>query len=143
MIAVDTNILVYAHRRDSDWHRAAAACLREAAEGAAPWAIPWPCLHEFFAVVTRPRVYSPPSTTQEAARQIETWLGSPSLVLLAETNDHWRTLESLVTAGRIIGGAVHDARIAALCLQHGVTELLTADRDFSRFPALATRNPLV
>jgi hypothetical protein len=143
LIAVDTNILVYAHRRDSDWHRAAAACLREAAEGAAPWAIPWPCLHEFFAVVTRPRVYAPPSTTQEAARQIETWLGSPSLVLLAETNDHWRTLEGLVTTGHIIGGAVHDARIAALCLQHGVTELLTADRDFSRFPALATRNPLL
>jgi hypothetical protein len=38
---------------------------------------------------------------------------------------------------------VHDARIAALCLQHGVSELLTADRDFSRFPALRTRNPLV
>jgi len=143
LIAVDTNILVYAHRRDSDWHEAAAACVREAAEGAAPWAIPWPCLHEFFAVVTRPRVYSPPSTAQEATRQIETWLGSPSLVLLAETDDHWRTLEGLISNGRIVGAAVHDARIAALCLQHGVTELLTADRDFSRYPALGTRNPPV
>lgn len=143
MIAVDTNILVYAHRRDSEWHEAAAACLRAAAEGAAPWAIPWPCLHEFFAIVTRPRVYSPPSTAAEAVRQIETWLGSPGLVLLAETDGHWRTLEGLVTTGRIIGGAVHDARIAALCLQHGVTELFTADRDFSRFPALVMRNPLV
>jgi hypothetical protein len=117
--------------------------VRKASEGAAPWSIPWPCLHEFFAVVTRPRVYSPPSTTAEAVRQIETWLSSPSLILLAETDDHWPTLQGLVTAGRIAGGAVHDARIAALCLQHGVTELLTADRDFSRYPTLATRNPLV
>jgi predicted nucleic acid-binding protein len=38
---------------------------------------------------------------------------------------------------------VHDARIAALCLQHGVRELWSADRDFNRFPALRTRNPLV
>ncbi len=143
MIAFDTNILVHAHRRDSEWHQAAAACMREAAEGAALWAIPWPCLHEFFAVVTRPRVFSPPSTIAEAVHQIEGWMASPNLMVLAETADHWTTLRGLLSAGRIVGGAVHDARIAALCLQHGVSELLTADRDFSRFPALRTRNPLV
>jgi hypothetical protein len=143
LIAVDTNILVYAHRRDSVWHRPAAACVRDAAEGAAPWAIPWPCLHEFFAVVTRPRVFSPPSTIAEAVHQIEGWMASPNLMVLAETADHWTTLKGLLGPGRIVGGAVHDARIAALCLQHGVSELLTADRDFSRFPALRTRNPLV
>jgi predicted nucleic acid-binding protein len=41
------------------------------------------------------------------------------------------------------GAQVHDARIAALCLHHGVTELWTADRDFGRFPELRTRNPLI
>lgn len=143
MIAIDTNILVYAHRRDSAWHQAAAACVSEAAEGAAHWAIPWPCLHEFFAVVTRPRVFAPPSTIAEAVHQIEGWMASPNLIMLAETADHWTTLKGLLSAGRITGGAVHDARIAALCLQHGVSELYTADRDFSRFPALRMRNPLV
>jgi predicted nucleic acid-binding protein len=43
----------------------------------------------------------------------------------------------------VTGPLVQDARIAALCLQHGVRELWTADRDFSRFPALGVRNPLV
>jgi predicted nucleic acid-binding protein len=38
---------------------------------------------------------------------------------------------------------VHDARIAALCVQHGVRELYSADRDFSRFPQIAVRNPLI
>lgn len=41
------------------------------------------------------------------------------------------------------GPRVHEARIAALCLLHGVGELWSADRDFSRFPELEVRNPLV
>ncbi len=59
MIAVDKNILVYAHRRDSDWHAASAACVREAAEGAAPWAIPWPCIHQFLSIVTKGLLKTP------------------------------------------------------------------------------------
>jgi len=61
VIAVDTNILVYAHREDADWHDAAYARLAELAEGRASWAIPWPCVHEFLAIVTHPRIFSPPT----------------------------------------------------------------------------------
>jgi uncharacterized protein len=142
MIAVDTNILVYAHRRDSPFHQGAAERVREIAEGMQPWAIPWPCLHEFFSVATHPRVYDPPSTTGQARAQISAWLQSPSLVLISEGSTHWATLSTLLTDGKVAGPLVHDARIAALCLAHGVTELWTIDRDFSRFPALKTRNPL-
>ncbi|MEK6245650.1 MAG: hypothetical protein AABM33_14270 [Pseudomonadota bacterium] len=53
------------------------------------------------------------------------------------------TVQDVAVRGRIEGGAIHDARIAALCLHHGVKELWTVDRDFSRFPALRVRNPLV
>jgi toxin-antitoxin system PIN domain toxin len=142
MIALDTNILIYAHRRDSPFHQAAAERIRELAEGTQPWAIPWPCLHEFFSVATHPRVYDPPSTTEQACAQIGAWLESPSLVLISEGSTHWATLSTLLTEGKVAGSLVHDARIAALCLAHGVTELWTIDRDFSRFPALKTRNPL-
>lgn len=75
--------------------------------------------------------------------QIDAWLQSPSLVLLAETESHWPALRALIGVGRIAGAKVHDARIAALCLQHGVRTLWSADRDFSRFPRLAVDNPLV
>jgi predicted nucleic acid-binding protein len=68
---------------------------------------------------------------------------SPSLALLGESDRHWEQLLSLVVAGRIAGPQVHDARIAALCLQHGVRELWSADRDFGRFPDLRVSNPLV
>jgi uncharacterized protein len=142
VIAVDTNILVYAHRRDSPFHEPAAARIRELAEGPHPWAIPWPCVHEFFSIATHPRVYDPPSTTAQACAQLSTWLESPSLVVIGEGPAHWATLRALVTDGKVAGPLVHDARIAALCLASGVTELWTLNRDFSRFPALKTRNPL-
>jgi predicted nucleic acid-binding protein len=44
---------------------------------------------------------------------------------------------------QVVGPQVHDARIAALCKQHSVTELWTVDRDFNRFQAISTLNPLV
>lgn len=143
MIAVDSNILVYAHREDSEWHAAAYAKLAELAEGRGAWAIPWPCVHEFLAIVTHPRIYSPPTPLDAAVDQVEAWLESPSLVLLAESDAHWRTLRETLVSGKIAGALVHDARIAALCLQHGVKELWSADRDFGRFPNLAVVNPLV
>ena len=143
MIAVDTNILVYAHRADSPFHPRARECLTQLAEGSVPWAIPWPCVHEFFAIATHPRIYAPPTPTERALDQIDAWLESPSLVLIAESPQHWPTLRPLITAGQLAGPAVHDARIAALCLQHGVKTLWSADRDFSRFPRLNCINPLV
>lgn len=143
MIAVDTNILVYAHREDSIFHAAAAAAVEQLAQSRAPWGIPWPSVHEFFAIVTHPRIYSPPTPIAGALDQIEAWIESPSLVLMAESELHWSVLRPLIAGGRIAGPAVHDARIAALCSQHGVSELWSADRDFTRFPSLRVANPLL
>ena len=143
MIAVDTNILVYAHREDSPFHAAADRCLTDLAEGDAPWAIPWPCLHEFFAIVTHARIYAPPTTPAAAFNQIGAWTESPSLVLLAETDGYLTALNSIVAASQVSGPRIHDARIAALCRHYGVRELWSADRDFSRFKELSVINPLV
>ncbi len=115
----------------------------EVSESRAEWAIPWPCIHEFIGVVTHPRVFSPASTLAEAFAQIDAWRKSPGLVLISETADHWPFLKELASAARIAGPAIHDARIAAICEQHGVIRLLSADRDFSRFPALRVSNPLI
>ena len=143
MIAVDTNLLVYAHREDSPWHDAAYARIAELAESRAPWAIPLPCLHEFLAIVTHPRIYAPATPLPAAVDQVEAWLEVPSLVLLSESEGYWSELRTALEAGRVAGAQVHDARVAALCRLHGVRELWTVDRDFGRFPGLSVRNPLV
>lgn len=142
MLAVDTNVLVYAHRQDSPFHAAAADLVRRLAEGAATWAIPWPCLHEFYSVVTHPQIYSPPSTPEQAAAQVNGWRGAPSVVLIGESEGYWDTIEPLLLGGRVTGPRVHDARVAAICAQHGVRELITQDRDFSRFPQVRVRRLL-
>jgi toxin-antitoxin system PIN domain toxin len=143
VIAVDTNLLVYAHREDSSWHEKAYEVLERLSEGQVPWAIPWPCLHEFLAIVTHPRIYDPPTPLSRALDQVKAWLGSPSLALLSEGAGYWADLEAALKASRSAGPQVHDARIAALCLHHQVAEIWTADRNFGRYPALKVRNPLV
>lgn len=122
-IAVDTNILGYAHRTDSPLHRRARAAIETLASGVREWTVPWPCAHEFFAVVTHPRIYK---------------TATP-----AETDEHLPHLESLALPAQTRGGAIHDARIAAICVSHGVAELWSADRDFSRYPQIVVRNPLI
>lgn len=96
-----------------------------------------------YSIVTHPRVYDPPTPIDIALDQIDIWLESPSLTLLGESEIHWPELRGQIAQGRIAGPQVHDARIATLCLQHGVKKLWTADRDFGRFPQLACANPLV
>ena len=142
MIAIDTNILIYSHRVDSEWHVEAAEAIRRVAEGRTSWAIPWPCIHEYLAIVTHPRIYDPPSTAEQALAQVDAWFESPSIELLNESADYWPTLKSQIQTGRVTGPRMHDARIAAVCLNHGVTEFWTADRDFNRFPGLSCQNPL-
>jgi toxin-antitoxin system PIN domain toxin len=143
VIGVDTNILIYAHRFDSPFNQVAFERLTELANGAAAWGIPWPCLHEFLAIVTHPRIFSPPTSLERALGQIDIWLESPSLALLTESPTHWSTLRALLVESSVIGPRVHDARIMALCRQHGVRELWSADRDFSRFAGVTVVNPLV
>jgi uncharacterized protein len=101
-------------------------------ESAQAWAIPWPCMPEFYALVTHPKIYNPPSTNDEAIKQISAWIASKSLVVIGETGAHWVTLKSRVIAGKVVG----------LCFQHDAHELWSADRDFSRYLSLKTRNPL-
>jgi toxin-antitoxin system PIN domain toxin len=142
VIAVDTTLLVFAHRRDSGWHSAAATQIRELAEGDEKWAVPWLCFYEFLAVVTHPEIYEPPTELSQALAQVSAWLESPSLVLLAEGPGYEDRLLKVLRESRVVGFKIHDARIAALCLYHGIDELWSADRDFTRFSTLTVRNPL-
>ena len=142
MIALDTNILVYAHRRESQFHEQANDLVKTLAEGKPTWAIPWPCIYEFYSVVTNPRIWQAAATPPKvASAQITAWIAAPSLQLLAETQDYAETLMLVIAQPRVRGPIVHDARIAALCLAHGVEELVTKDRDFQLFPQLKTSDP--
>ncbi len=130
MIAVDTNILIFAHREEFPQHADAVGRLTELAEGAAPWGVPVFCLGEFMRVVTHRKILTPPSSTQQAAAFIDALLTSDSFRLLLPDTAYWTELRSLVIAQRVSGNLMFDAQIAAICLRHGAV-LLTHDRDFT------------
>ena len=125
---------------EGDWTRIRGAIY----EGRSDWAIPWPCMHEFIAIVTHPGIYRPPTPLADALLQVECWLESPRLHLLGEEipDLYWPRLKGLLSTGRVAGPLVHDARVAAICLANGMDSLWTTDRDFSRFPEPPTINPL-
>ncbi len=141
MRAIDTNVLVFAEIKNSPQHDQARDILREFSEGPIAWAIPWPCVYEFLRVVTHPRVYHPPVPCDVALSDIRAVLASPSLVTLSETSRHAEVMDAVVRSSGATGNLIHDAHIAALCLEHGVTELVTGDRGFHRLQGLRVVDP--
>jgi uncharacterized protein len=137
MIAVDTNILIYAHREEAPQHAQAMRHVVRLAQGISPWSVPVFCLSEFVRVVTHPRVFGPPSSLSTALAFIDAVLGSPTVLVLTPDANFWHVFRDLCVEADSKGNLAFDAAIAALCLTHGA-RLLTADRDFARFRALET-----
>lgn len=136
MIAVDTNILVRAHRKDSPRHGEALQRLIFLAEGDVAWGLPIFCMGEFLRVVTHPKIFNPPSSIEEALQALTGLLDSPTVRVLSPGPDFPKLFADSIRTTRARGNLVFDAQIAALCREHAVEGLLTLDRDFSRFPEI-------
>jgi len=141
VIALDTNVLVAARRAELAHHAQARRLLARLASGQDPWALPWPCVYEFLRVVTHRRVFRPLTPLARAVEDVVHLLAAPSLVMLGEGTAHAAHLERQVLAGEAAGNLALDAHIAALCIEHGVSELWTLDRGLARFPGLKIANP--
>ena len=140
MVALDTNILVYAADRASPFHLPARELVTGLAERPEPWALPWPCIYEFLRTITG-RAITPPMPPDLAWANAQGLIQSPGARLLSETQRHAAVLEQVLRDSGATGSLLHDAHIAALCIEHGVSELVTADRDFRRFRGLRIHDP--
>ena len=136
MIAVDTNILVHARREELTLHAEALDALKKLAEGDLPWGLPLFCIGEFVRVISHPRLFEPITPTEAALRFVDTLLESPTARLLMPGMGFLEILSRLLSESGVQGNTVFDAQIAALCLESGVGEILTEDRDFARFAQL-------
>jgi len=142
MIAIDTNILIYAHVPSFAQHASALAALEKLANSGSAWAVPWPCAHEFCAVISNKKWRSDALDAAGTVAILRSWASAPNFRFLGASHQHLNFFAQTLLLSGATGGQVHDARIAATCLEHDVAELWSADRDFSRFPGLRTRNPL-
>lgn len=136
MIAVDTNVLVHAHRAETALHEAATKRLVELAEGRELWGLPVFCVGEFIRVVTHRRVFNPPSTLEEAIQFLERVVAAPGCRILRPESGFFELLATVAREADARGNLAFNAQIAAICREHGVSVLLTNDRDFARFGGL-------
>lgn len=115
---------------------AALKALRRLAEGDEAWAIPSFCIGEFLRVVSHDRLFDPPTPVLHALDSLKSLLGSPSVRIMTPGDRYLRLLHDLIDESGVSGNLVFDAQIAAVCLEHGASALLTEDRDFARFKRL-------
>ena len=140
---VDTNILAYAVNRDCDEHRSARTSLETWLSGSIPWAVTWGILYEFLRLVTHPRVFRRPLTATHAFAFLDPIVGAEHVTVLGPTERHETLLRATVRElGRPTGNLFHDLHTAVLMREHGVSEIMTADTDFRKFPFLTAINPV-
>ena len=128
----DVNILVYAHRAESEHHARYAGWLRKLATGPEPFALSEPVMQGFLRIVTNPRIFDPPSTTTEALRFLRELIDRPKCAVLRAGTGNWAIFEQLCRKESVRGKLVADAAHAALAIEYGC-EWVTADTDFVRF----------
>jgi len=140
---VDTNILAYSVNRDCDEHRAAAEALRAWLSGSVPWALTWGVVYEFLRVVTHPRIFRRPLTADRALQFLDPILSSDLVSILGPTSRHEDLMRSTIReTGRPAGNFFHDLHTAVVMREHGVSEIMTADTDFRKFPFLRVTDPV-
>lgn len=133
-------MLVYAYDVDAVRHRDAKALVGRLAQGPRSWALPWPCVLEFLHIVTAPH-YPRPGSPPAAFAFLDLLFRSPFIRRLMPTDDTVQVLRDVLAESGVRGSSVHDAHIFALCLEHGVRELYTADKGFRRFRGLKVTDP--
>ena len=142
MRAIDTSLLAYAANRHAPEHARAARVVETLANGEAPWALPWSVVHEFLHLVTHPHAVARALAPTDAWAFIEALFGSHSVRLLGATDAHAATLKEVLASLPPDAGIPPGIETAVLLREHGVRELLSADRGMRRFAFLSVRDPV-
>lgn len=142
MVLLDVNVLVYAHRQDAPDHQAYLKWLEDLVNSDQAYSLSDLVLSSFIRVVTHPKVFSPPSTTSQALTFAQELRSQTNCVVVMPGARHWDIFCRLCQEAGIKGNLVPDAYLAALAIESG-SEWITTDRDYSRFPGLRFRHPLL
>lgn len=135
------NVIVYAFHQGARNHRPVRDWLDTTVASDEPFGLSELVLSGFVRIATHPRIFDPPAPTSAAVAFADALRSQANAVLIAPGPRHWEIFERLCVAAGAKGNLVPDAYLAALAIESG-SELVTTDRDFSRFPGLRWRHPL-
>jgi uncharacterized protein len=143
MLAVDTNVLVYAADLDSHFNAPCSEWLERQQQRSGAWYTTWAIIYEFLRVTTHPRILRRPFSVSAAWEFVTALLASPGLAILLPTERHVDVAsEILAELPHLAGNILHDAHTATLMREHGIRQICTRDTDFNRFPFLEVIDPL-
>jgi hypothetical protein len=143
VIAVDTNVLVYAADADSQFHVDCRSWLERQRARPDAWYTTWAIIYEFLRVTTHPRVMRRPWTASAAWEFVKALLASPGLGVLVPTHRHADVAEGVVSElPHLRGNLFHDAHTAILMREHGIGRICTRDTDFNQFPFIEVVDPI-
>lgn len=142
MILPDVNLLIYAYNVSAPHHARAREWWETALSGTGGVALPWAVMLGFVRIGTHPRVFAPPMHHRDAISHVQSWLARPRVRILEPGPRHVDLLEQMLDAAGVAGALTTDAHLAALAIE-SQCELHSNDADFSRFPGLRWRNPLI
>ncbi|HEY7336612.1 MAG TPA: TA system VapC family ribonuclease toxin [Bryobacteraceae bacterium] len=141
---IDTNILLHAANGSSPFHKIAREFLQHHLRVRTGWCLSWPIINEFLRVSTHWRVFAKPLSAKQALDFIAGFVELEEVAILAATDRHFAVLRTVVQeiGPAAAGNLFHDIHTATLMREHGVPEIVTADKDFLQFPFLSVKNPL-
>jgi len=131
----DVNILVYAHREDSPHHAKSLIWLETLINSDEAFAMSELVLSGFLKIVTHPKVFSPPSSLEEALSFVEQIRSQSNCIIVTPQERHWDIFTHLCKHANAKGNLIPDAYHAALAIETG-SEWISTDHDFSRFENL-------
>ncbi|MEI7928605.1 MAG: type II toxin-antitoxin system VapC family toxin [Verrucomicrobiales bacterium] len=142
MILPDINLLVYAHNLRVPQHRKALAWWEKCLQAQEGVALAWVVIQGFVRITTHPKIFQNPMPVADALARVEEWLTLPHVQIIHPPQTHFQTWSAQLIQLGSAGNLTTDAHLAALAIERGLI-LHTTDADFSRFPGLKWKNPLI
>lgn len=141
MIAIDTNLLIYAHRSGTREHRAARSAIEAACQSVGGCAITLPSIAEFYSIVTHPAANGRPSSPADAAAFLAA-LQEGGVVVLGPGPAFATRLVQTAADLAVSGPRIFDLQIGLIAIEGGATEIWTHDGGFVKIPGLIVTDPL-
>jgi toxin-antitoxin system PIN domain toxin len=142
LIAIDTNLLIYAHRTGVPEHSAARKAIERASHDPRGIGISLPCIAEFLSIVTHPLAAGVPSMPEQAEKFIASLVEQADVAILAPHPGFAARFLKWATTMAVTGPRVFDLQIAIIAAENGADEIWTHDKNFLRFKGLRVHDPL-